>query len=158
MAEFEMWAARNHVRMDDLVVVRQEMKRIFGSALHRRRKGDGGKRVPVWSGVRWQPNSPADKDPGDPDVVVSSKRSPVEPPPLTVRRHAAAVRGDYSVTPACHSPAETVSRGPAGPNTGGSSDGDDATDSDSDSDDITELMRFVDSPEEADTQTTGGGR
>jgi putative DNA primase/helicase len=158
MAEFEMWATRNHLRKDDLVVVRQEMKRIFGSALHRRRKGDGGKRVPVWSGVRWQIDKPADTDPKDSDVVVSSKRSPGEPPPMTVRRHAAVVRGGYSGVTACHSPAETVSRGAAGSNTGDSSDGDDSTGSDSDSDDITELMRFVDSPEEADTQTTGGGR
>lgn len=68
------------------------------------------------------------------------------------------MRGGYSGSSARHSPAETVSRGAAVSDTGDSSDGDDSPGPDSDSDDIAELMRYVNSPEEADTQTTEGGR
>jgi hypothetical protein len=95
---------------------------------------------------------------GLPGRTARPSRSPVEPTSSTVQRHAAVVRGGYSGTPARHSPAETGSRGAAGSDTGDSSDGDDSPGSVSDSDDIAELMRYVDSPEEADTQTTGGGR
>lgn len=64
MQEFERWSNRNHMRRDDVVTVTSEMNRLFGSKLHRRRKGPRGTRVKGFSCVRWRPETTPDGDPG----------------------------------------------------------------------------------------------
>lgn len=165
MREFESWAVRNHVRKDDLVAVRQEMKRIFGSKLHRRRKGPGGKRVPVWSGVRWQRDALVASEAEDKTFQVHTKRPPVEIESWIVRHNSAPAASANAEVGACHTTTvkaiggaigRVASEGMPVPNR----QADEGTPSsvylDDEGDDISELIRRVDQEIDAETEAAGG--
>jgi P4 family phage/plasmid primase-like protien len=158
MGAFKEWCFENIIQPVGIQEVKAEMIRLFGTKMHRCRKGPGGTRIDVWSGVRWR------RDPEDnlEDAVTDrglSKR-PVRWPndsPMT-RRNLKA----NSPQRVCHRPLPAPSASEVSPSGEDGAAGVDArahsVAPDDDSDDIEDLLRQIAADEESEGQTTGGGR
>jgi putative DNA primase/helicase len=160
-AEFNNWARQHNVEVVKGKEIAREMRRMFNSRDTRRRKGEGGKRVLLWRGVRWRTDSSDPADSGDSDLLVSSRHFHVTPSPPWERSDRDAERCAYPFTVGCQSHDERVSSVVVG--TGGViATADEVPDAPStiveDSDDISDLLRGLDEDDVAQVQATGGGR
>jgi len=93
VTDYRTWALRNNLRVESIRQIRPEMERLFGSKDHRRRRGENGSRVYVWSGVRWRDHACHD-DP-QPDETVTDHD--------LVERDSQDTSA-VSIDSACHSP------------------------------------------------------